>query len=86
MTIRSSTLEVGLGMMALSAATFRPLDPSWFFTKRKQAPIPLIMQRMDRKRSLESNSSRDSFLVTGAQMPPKTIIQRKASEEEVKDG
>jgi len=82
-----SILETGLGMMALSAATFRPLYPSSFVEKPKQDPIALMWPNMDEKRSLESHlsHSRDSSSVAGAQMSARTTVQRKVSEKNTKD-
>jgi hypothetical protein len=81
-----SILEAGLGLIALSASTFRPLYPSFFVVKLEKGASPDILPNKDEKQSLESDSSRDSSSVTGAQMSTRTTVQRKVSDEKMKDG
>ena len=77
----SSVLEVTLGMIAISAATFRPFFRSYFEVKGMPGPIPLILPRMEEKRSLESLHERNSSLVTGAHVPVRNTVFRKVSED-----
>lgn len=78
---QSSNVECGLGMVALSATTFRALCPQFFSAEPKEVPVSPAPSKVEEKTSMDSNSIRKSYLTTGAEISNRMTTQRKPSQE-----